>query len=740
MSFVALHSLVTYALVACGFGAVAASGEIPPVLLGAFFGAMVWSLFQGERRSEATPWVWTAVLLAVLALLVAEGFSSGNWLANALYFSLFLTASKLFQRRQAKDYAQLYSLSFLLLLAGSVMNPGLSFALIFVLYTVLLTWALVLLHLRRDVEDGQAALMALGLAEVAAPGGDASRALWRARTLLTPKFLLGTSLLAVLIFVASVVVFFLFPRVGLGLFFASGREGQSVAGFSSRVELGHFGTIKDNPRVIARVELPDRSGPPEVPLRLRGISFDHYDGRMWSRQIKLPVRREMPIGPEGERIAHINKDRGWPARRLRQRVYLEPFDTDVRVLFGVPLMRSLRVPSAEAAPLAMKPRRYFQEDPSGDIVYTGRLEGGVVYDVDSEIPKGVPPGIRSAGTDIPHLVQLAYLQLPELSPRVGELAAEMALGADNPFDKARAIEAALREGYGYTRTGNHDPADPLMDFLFGRKEGHCEFFASAMVVLLRTQGIPARMVNGFLGGLWNGVGEYIEVRQGDAHAWVEAYFPGYGWWTFDPTPPGGQLAPEDTGFLTVFDRFMDAMKLQWYKWVVEYNLEKQIDLFRELGRSVAQALGGGSEQENNAKSGAKKQSLRDLLRNIDMRRVLIPLALILAIGGGIFWFLRRQSQPNDQRAPLHHDAERARRYWLAVLKLGQKRGLLAGTNVTVGDVLLAAQRVPGAPVSALVRAARAYEAARFGGAGLDHEGEAALQHAVSALRAWRPVA
>jgi hypothetical protein len=124
-------------------------------------------------------------------------------------------------------------------------------------------------------------------------------------------------------------------------------------------------------------------------------------------------------------------------------------------------------------------------------------------------------------------------------------------------------------------------------FLFDRKMGHCEYFASAFVVLARAAGIPTRQVNGFLGGEWNEYQGYVAVRAGDAHSWAEVFFPGKGWVTFDPTPasPGGQLGRGGTGWRAKLGRFVDTLRFQWTKWVIEYDLVAQLSLFKDIGRA-----------------------------------------------------------------------------------------------------------------------------------------------------------
>src|SRR6202008_3744488 len=109
---------------------------------------------------------------------------------------------------------------------------------------------------------------------------------------------------------------------------------------------------------------------------------------------------------------------------------------------------------------------------------------------------------------------------------------------------------------------------PLEDFLFVQRRGHCEYFATALAILLRTQGIPTRVVNGFFGGEWNEFGGYYAVRQGDAHAWVEGYFPEAGWVMFDPTP----TAPLSRGgIFGFFDRLYDAARIRWFTYVIDYD-------------------------------------------------------------------------------------------------------------------------------------------------------------------------
>jgi protein-glutamine gamma-glutamyltransferase len=171
-----------------------------------------------------------------------------------------------------------------------------------------------------------------------------------------------------------------------------------------------------------------------------------------------------------------------------------------------------------------------------------------------------------------------YLELPPfLDSRIPELALSVTRNADTPEERARAIEQHLRHRYGYTlELPAHEVRDPLAYFLFDRKKGHCEYFASAMAVMLRTLGIPSRLVTGFQSGVWNPLTDLYVIRASDAHSWVEAWLPGRGWVTFDPTPPDPH--PHAVSLMTQFALYADAVETFWQEWVVSYDLGHQASL------------------------------------------------------------------------------------------------------------------------------------------------------------------
>jgi transglutaminase-like putative cysteine protease len=166
------------------------------------------------------------------------------------------------------------------------------------------------------------------------------------------------------------------------------------------------------------------------------------------------------------------------------------------------------------------------------------LQRNQEYTVSSAVSQATSQQLRTAGQDYPGWVRERYLQRPrDLPGRVAERAREVTANAFTPYDKAVAIEAYLRDSFTYsTRVPAVPPDRDWVDFLlFDSPKGYCDYFATAMTVMLRTAGIPARVASGFAPGDFDaGSGTWL-IRENHAHSWVEVYFPRYGWVTFEPS-------------------------------------------------------------------------------------------------------------------------------------------------------------------------------------------------------------
>jgi transglutaminase-like putative cysteine protease len=215
----------------------------------------------------------------------------------------------------------------------------------------------------------------------------------------------------------------------------------------------------------------------------------------------------------------------------------------------------------------------------GSVYYRTADERGLRYDVSLA---GPDDGVRG---ELGPSERARYLGLPpQLPARVRELGQSWTAGAKDTLAQARRVEARLRTDYRYDLESPSGGADnPLDHFLFVSRRGHCEFYSTAMAVILRSQGVPTRNVTGFIGGTYNRFSGTYAVRQGDAHSWVEAWIDGIGWTRFDPTPPSSS-APrsEINGAFAMLRDMVEAMSQRWDHHVVGYDLKQQLGLARSV--------------------------------------------------------------------------------------------------------------------------------------------------------------
>jgi hypothetical protein len=307
-----------------------------------------------------------------------------------------------------------------------------------------------------------------------------------------------------------------------------------------------------------------------------------------------------------------------------------------------------------------------------------------------------------------------YLKLPPIDIRIPQLAERITTSAPSNYEKAVAIEQFLRTHFGYTlQLGHSHPQDPLAYFLFERKEGHCEYFASSMAVMLRTLGIPSRIVNGFRGGEFNDLtGQYV-IRASNAHSWVEAYFPGFGWISFDPTPASS--LPSRTGWSRI-QLYVDAAASFWREWIVNYDAGHQRQLGKDAVHNTRHVLNDVRqwiEEQHRALLRSARRAHKQI-SNFPVRwlsgLILISGALILIVNlPRLVRAMRAQSlRANPGRAPREAAALWYDRLVARMAKLGWHKS----PSQTPADFVAAIQE----PVLR-VRVAiftRHYESARFG--------------------------
>ncbi len=512
------------------FAAMAISGQVPLWTVALFLVALAAAL-AGRRPLTDGRVSAVVLLLAVVLVYGAVLVDELDLVVAASITAALLTAQRMLSLPTAKTNDQVQLVSLLMIAGGAVLSADLLFALCLFVYAVL-------------------AVLAQGFSVVASSGGGA---LPPARSLLRPLSA------GVLLSLAGALAFFLlFPRLSWNV--AARRGGASfggaTAGFADGLRLGGTGLLKSNPRVVFRARIDPDPGAEQLDAYWVGRRFDAFDGVQWSSGGRRGgPSRQVVVGPMASNLVRQEIDL-LPAYGSRTLVAL-----DAPVRFG----------EAESHQATFSVRT--------EIVPSADREVRLVGPSDHVTYRAYSAMERSRVRPEDPAERARRLQLPAgLDPRIPALAETLAEGAVGDRAIARQLESALQSRYAYTLELPGRVKDPLADFLFERHAGHCEDFATALAILLRTRQIPARVVVGFHGGE-RAAGEYL-IRAGDAHAWVEAEIDGYVL-RLDATPPQHRSAAE-LGLTGWFLTRWEALQIRWLDRVVEYSLSDQNRLVQRL--------------------------------------------------------------------------------------------------------------------------------------------------------------
>lgn len=462
--------------------------------------------------------------------------------------------SRFIFKTEFNDYLYNYLISIVCLLLGALYIRDISFGPVFLAFYLMLCWSLMFYN-----------MMVERVGSRCPPDG--FRATGEHETVGAALLGLSASMIVASL-VLTAAIFISFPRLGLG-FMSLSTTGQPISGFSNRVKLGEVGLIKQNSSVVMRVEFKrnGKSYRPRSQVLWRGVTLDHYDGNTWSSTLPTVWTRYNRMG-RGVKLFAMET----PRNLVAQSVFMESFHSPVIFTYGLPLSIS-----GSFKNLVMDQGFAFKSE---DANFGPRR-----FNFVSDISRPQANFTQAVYIDTPKLFPDRFLQLPRTSQRMTDLAARFSGTGDPPEVIARKILHYLTTGFGYTlnmeRQGGMSAID---EFLFIRREGHCEYFASAMVLLLRQNSIPARLVNGFMGVEWNDLADYMIVRQTHAHSWVEAYLPGQGWRVFDPTPPD----PAAVSSAHALELGLDVLRLYWQRYVVKYSLEDQVALVNFFNQGTRQ--------------------------------------------------------------------------------------------------------------------------------------------------------
>ena len=689
MKFGVVHKVVTYLFAGLGLTALMLGTTFGPIEIGMVvvaFGA-TWFAERPLLDRPGYSRLWSGAAVVVLVLQILRALAGEAVLTVGVEYAAFLQLSRLAHRKSAADYQQIAILGFLHLIAGTVLSAGLDYAVIFFGFVVVMPWMLALTHLRKELEVRCGVDTPMLRAEL------------QSRELATAAFFGGTTLLAVPLFVLTAAMFFAFPRVGFGLLSNLGARVQSVAGFGDDVELGGFGTIRDDPTVVMRVKLAQMPEPPprSIGIRLRGTSFDRYREDRWSRT--------QMTGENLQRLRDQYIIRRPPTQSdERYEIILDPMEE--AVLFMPDGAVALQVPPVVRA--GRSRYRKIVYAPGMDIRYRERFEGPLTYRVFAN------PADRSFPEDVPEKLATRYLEVPEGYERISELAQSIVAAEQAPIEKAQRIEGYLRSGGGYRYSleqPDTEGRDPLHVFLFEARAGHCEYFSTSMAIMMRSLGLPARNVTGFLGADYNPYGGYYAVRNGNAHSWVEVLIDGQ-WVTFDPTPASRQVSAIQSGFAVKLRQMMDALRVRWAEYVVEFNIRDQARALRGLAAWYRSLRGnrGGAQTETGPEA---NEDGFDVPLSADWRWFV---GIMSVFGVGVVLVRWNQKRRRHSRAGrrLDPDKDRAVRLYLLLEESLRRAGEARPPDVTPAEHADKLRHC-GFPAASEVREVTdAYLATRFG--------------------------
>lgn len=692
--------------------------------------------FLVRARLDPDGWLptWAMNLLAIAYLpyfaLDLRMLSQGRLVSAVTHLLLFTVLVKLFALRRERDKWQAAIAVFFLFLTSMAtsVHPAIVIYLVaFLAAGLLLFTRFAQLHListfGADAEERRLLM--------AAPVG---------------PFLVFAAI-ATLVF--SVPLFAFMPRVKNPLVTGRGQGFAnlgSATGFSEDVTLDTIGTIRASREVAMRVRYPDGM-PDGHEMRFKGGSYDVYRGGAWrpAARSRLDLRsgtfgstiRLAPVPPSSWVEVFLRPVTGSAVLVPVEAVVVE--EDQQGIALWLDRAGVVRRYGGTDAPIEYRVGMAPTEAPLADLF--GTLGGASGAGAPGELSPEAAGGATLDAAAVEAEVSPDTLDLGAVSPRVAELARRVA-GGGSPAERARRIERHLITEYGYSLEllGRPLGADPIEAFLFDHGRGHCEYFASSMVLMLRAADVPSRLATGFLGGEFSRLEDYWVVRQSNAHAWVEAYLPGSGWTVFDPTPPGGRPESGVRGLGSLFAEGWDYLVFRWDRYVLTYGFQDQMHFLTVaygMWRDLFAVFGGGDEEAATGAPGAdaaaataEPPGFADPRAWGGWSTLLALLAIVaLLVALGLF---RRSRRPVSSAEAYRRLRRGARRAGLPVAEADPPYGFAR----SLGRKFPAARSAGGEVVSLYVR--ESYGGQRLAGA----EGgrlEEALTEALRALsKAGRP--
>ena len=613
--------------------AMATTGELDIIFLFLFLGLFLFGLQIVKFPRLVATMSWMQPVLATLFLFVGIidfFFLSNSFLLSVAHFLLGLQGLRLLAIKTVRENLGSVLLSSLMILSASTLAVEWTFFVMLFLFLPTVIWTLILQNFISEAERVQESSGSLREGSLA----------WG--KIIHPMRL--SSLIAFLVAIlCCIFVFIVFPRFNFQGF--RGRFLQPVhkSGFTKQVDLKKSGKIFSDDSIVMRVELNPDDYPKWIGY-LRGSILDKFNGITWQKSTTDLNR----LHNNGQNEFIVGKRIPNPEAIVRQSIYLESMESSV--LFAAPKAFLYRVDR----PFLVQAGDSTIQRPFGD---AWRMH----YEVESVLEGPYEEDQRRLYTRrrVNKRIGLKERSLLSLSPemeKIQTLAQEITASSKTPLHAAALISRYLSTNYKYTlNVGNRNNESPLDSFLFEKKEGHCEYFASAMSVMLRSLDVPSRLVTGFYSKEWNERGHYIVVRMKHAHSWVEAFIEPYGWIEFDPSPIVWDTDSPQSPVFRRFSEIMDFMNLRWNRYVLSYDLQRQIQIGRAVmsrSRQVSSRLDGwlGSFKGAFQWYQRRLQGREDSRPSFSKKLLLGPIGgLIILVSVVVFVFILRGKSARQSR-------------------------------------------------------------------------------------------
>lgn len=750
-------------------------------------------------------WLRLNRIIANLAALAAVVWSLRNFLAYGSQEQLLAIADMLvylqivllFQDKTSRVYWQLIVLSLLQVVVAAALNLGPQFGLLLAVYMALALSALVLLCLYRDwkrpgVEPAsptspapsalawQALLAAPSV--TLPPTRDDVAAAARSSLVARQVALMGG---ATLLFAA--VFFYATPRLGEGSWSGSRGSTHAVTGFRNEAQLEEFGRIHQSNELVMRVSLSTVVHREPYIMNsepyFNGTALGQYvqDGA-GSRWKPIPIRRASDVAVQQLRRRMIGSIT--TTNQVRQEFKVEGNPGGGTLFIITPMQRLEETPSwlHFASSMNQLVRRSESEDQplSREIRYaaatTALRNGRQLHGVPHLSPLVATEQELYYSEESQALLQIDEPRFPKLMEIASEVIRDEELESASELDRALALERHFLSPTRYQYSLSLDfirnqDLDPIEDFVANHHTGHCEYFASALVMMLRSQGIPARMVIGYRGGDFNSLGSYYQVRQKHAHAWVEALVPASQvpewelagakatpgvWYRLDPTPSSSLAtgAVTEDGALDRVGEAFDYVEILWRDYVLSLNSAKQKDsIYEPVSNRALNAIPSWLESRNMERMIRRLSSRMGIelfhrpsregqpevfnWRIGALVSLLVIVPILLVQGAYIAVRLVGRWQRRGEQAAARRSL-RPPRFYLRLKSLLSQLHLPPSAGQTARELAAAAQRKLDSPATADAAAipaeiVAAYYRVRFGGAALDSREQAAIEQALDQL-------